>query len=597
MASRTRACAFSLAGTIGSRTVLAHLPISDIAYLIGAGLVSAIIYIMSGNRQSAGLASTPFRATVLVAAVVVALYAPVTGYEFVAFDDDIVITANPGLRGGLSFTSISWALRTTYFGNWMPLTWFSHLLDVEFFGMDPRGHHLQSVLLHALVSALCFIVLRRATGAFRRSLVVALIFAVHPLHVEAVAWVSARRDLLSAVFWMLGLLAYLRYVAAPGAGRYWAVAATQALGLASKASLVTFPLALLVLDWWPLGRGCPRTAPHRPGVLPASRLVMEKLPLLALSAAFARGAFISQSRIGAIMPFSAYPLPTRLANALASCVGYLGDLAFPFGLSAYYIHPGSGMGLLSVAGAGLLLAALSVCCFLVVRRHPYLAAGWLWFLVTLLPVIGLVQLGNHARADRYVYIPLLGPLLGVVWVAGEQWNQRRFSRWVLAVAAAATILLFAAASRRQLETWSDSRALFVHALQVDPGSWHAENNYGLVLYREGRYEEAIGHFRRALEQRPTYVHAWNNLGAALQQLGRLDEAIAHYERGLRAGPNTATALYNFGLALAAKGLPGAAAEKYRAALKVDPDYRDAKAALDRLGPEDRRFRPPSGSNR
>jgi tetratricopeptide (TPR) repeat protein len=544
----------------------------------------------------------------LAAAVIVGLLAAlpflpgVASRTFITMDDDVYVTANARVRAGLGLAGGRYALTTFDGGNWHPLTWISHLADISLFGLDARGHHLTSILIHALAAAALCVALYRLTGALGRSAAVASLFGVHPLHVESVAWVAERKDVLSGLFFALALLAYARFARRPGPGRLAVVAVALALGLAAKPMLVTVPAVLLLLDFWPLGRA-PRGAAW-------TRLLAEKLPLVVLSAGSAALTVLAQRGIGAVTPLEVYTPGMRLGNALVSYAAYLGATFWPAGLAVYYPHPMGRLPLAQVAAAALALAAVSWFAWSGRRRRPYLPAGWLWYLGTLVPVIGLVQVGGQARADRYTYLPLIGVFLMLAWWLPAT-RVLRDPR-ARAGAAAAVVLLLSGLSVVQVSFWRDSETLFRRALAATSNNWMIHNNlagvlvargrpdeaieqyraslrihptarthnsFGTVLLNRGRIPEALEQFRLAVHSRPTYASPWNNLGLVSAMLGRFDEAIGHYQEALRLKPDLYDAALGLGRALHARGRVGEAAEAYRTALRIRPDSAEARAGL------------------
>jgi Flp pilus assembly protein TadD len=514
----------------------------------------------------------------LVGALAVAPYLPAGTGAFVNLDDPAYVLRNDHVRGGLSLANARWAFTAFYAANWHPLTWLSHQLDVTLFGLDPRGHHLDSVLLHGAAAALLFLALARLTGRRWPSAAVAALFGVHPLHVESVAWVAERKDVLAGLFFMLTLLAYERAARRGRVLRSVALPALFALGLMAKPMLVTLPCVLLLLDFWPLGRlGPPRGA----APVPADRwrdLVVEKLPLLALAAAAGVVTVLAQGARGAVQSVDLVPLGQRLGNALVSYAAYLGTTLWPVRLAAYYPHPGGTIGAPALLGAGLLLAALTGAAVAGRRTRPALAAGWLWFAGMLVPVIGLVQVGAQARADRYTYLPLIGIFVAVAWVAAALPALRRRPALLGALAGAA-ILACGARSVVQTGYWRDSETLWRRTLAVTDDNWLAHNNLGLVLKDSGRAAEAIEHFRAVLRIAPDLAGtSWNHLGMALAAAGRTDEAEAAFRESIRARPQFAEARCNLGLLL----LPRRPAEAVAAlgeALALRPDLFEARYAL------------------
>ncbi len=476
---------------------------------------------------------------ILLAAIILATYWPVAGFDFVVYDDYSYITNNPVVQEGLSVRGLSWAFTTFHASNWHPLTWLSHMLDVELFGLDAGWHHLVNALIHLANSVLLFLVLRGMTGATWRSFVVAALFGVHPLHVESVAWVAQRKDVLSGFFWILAMAAYLRYVRRPGTARYLAALACFALGLLCKPMAVTLPFVLLLLDWWPLGRmaGEPgaQGAPGQPLHAGLPKLLLEKVPFLLLSALSAAVTFLAQKQGGALD--QALSLWARVQNALVAYAAYLWKTVAPVSLAVLYPHPGSSVPAGKAIAAGLLLAALTAAFVHLRGRRPHLLAGWLWYLGTLVPVIGLVQVGVQSLADRYTYIPLVGIFIALSWEAGDRLSRLRVRPSGAAVVAGLVLSALVAVSGVQVRYWRNSVALFRHALSVEPDNWVAHVNLGWALEQEGRLDDAASHYRAALAIRPGNPYAHNNLGYVLELLGRTDEAVFHYREALRLKPD------------------------------------------------------------
>jgi len=504
--------------------------------------------------------------------------------NFIAYDDDIYVSENPRVRQGLTAETALWAFTSTTNANWHPLTWLSHLADVSLFGLDARGHHLTSVLIHALNTVLLFLALARLTGRAPPAALVAALFGVHPLHVESVAWVAERKEVLAALFFMLLLLAYERYARRGGAGRYLLAALLLALGLMAKPMLVTAPFVLLLLDFWPLGR-IPRPAPGAGGSVSraAGRLFLEKLPLLALSGASAAITVAAQRGGGAIQDTISFSPAVRVANALLSWSAYLVKTAWPSPLAMYYPHPLNLPPAWKLAGAFGLLALLSAVALRGVRRRPWLITGWCWYLGMLVPVIGLVQIGAQAMADRYTYLPLCGVFIMAAWSVPGSGSPRRLPRGAAAAAASLAVAALAIAAAVQAGRWKDSETLFTHTLAVTRDNWMIQNNLATAYFQSGRYEEAADHAREALRIRPDLAEAGNNLGISLAVLGRHEEAAAAFREAIRARPGLPEAWYNLGLVLADLGRREEAADSFRRALRLRPDYAAARLELQRLG--------------
>ncbi len=510
---------------------------------------------------------------VCLAVLIAAVYWPLVHAGFLNYDDDRYVTANPHVRGGLTLPGVVWAF-TTLYCYWHPLTWLSHALDCECFGMNAGGHHAVSVLLHVANTVLLFLVLRRMTGATWRSACVAALFGLHPLHVESVAWLAERKDVLSALFWMLAMGAYARYVERPTWGRYAVVVGWYAMGLMAKPMVVTLPFALLLLDYWPLGRT--RWAPSVVGhnaPLRFGELVREKVPLFALTVLSCAVTIRAQHSGGAISSLERLPLGPRMANAVVSCVRYIEKAVWPSGLAVFYPYRAWPPAAVIVAGA--MLAAVSAVVIRRARRDPHLAVGWFWFLGVLVPTIGLVQVGDQSMADRYTYLPLIGLFIMLCWCVPSRAMQRWDLKLITRVAAAAMLALCAALSRAQVECWKDSETLFRHALDVTRDNWLAHSNLGVALAQTGKIEDAIAHYEQALRINPGSCEAQNNLGDALVRLGKVTEAIAHYRQTLEIDPGSAEVHYNFAIALEKLGRGPEAIEQYGQALRIRPDYADA----------------------
>jgi protein O-mannosyl-transferase len=518
-------------------------------------------------------------ALLLVTAVALA-YAPVRSHGFVNLDDPEYVYDNPRVTAGLTGESVAWAFTAVHSANWHPLTWLSHMLDCELFGLDAGSHHLTSVVLHALASLCLFAALRAMTGARWPSAFVAALFALHPRNVESVAWISERKDVLSALFWTAAMWAYSGYVRRPAIGRYLAVVGLFALGLLAKPMVVTFPFALLLLDVWPLGRTS-LAAPAGPIVLPtrsARTLVLEKLPLLALSAASAIVTFLAQSRSGAVTSLDLLPIGTRVANALVAYATYLWKTVSPTGLAVFYPYRNpvpTGEVVVSL----IVLVAVSAVAIRAARRRPYLLVGWLWYLGTLVPVIGLVRAGEQSMADRFTYLPLIGIFLAVTWGALDLASRSAPLKKLLPPAAAGAILALTIATRGQVAHWRDSVTLFEHALAVTERNHLAELNLSAALAERGRMHDALVHAEEAVRLRPGEVRALVNRGVARAGIGDADGARASYQEALRADQSSTMAHLNLALLLAEQERWAEAGEEYDRVLRIDPAHAKAHAGL------------------
>jgi tetratricopeptide (TPR) repeat protein len=570
----------------------------------------------------------------LLVAITLALFGQLASHGFINLDDDKYVTENPFVKAGLTVEGIRWAFTTTHAANWHPLTWLSHMLDVRLFGLNPGPHHLVSLLFHLLNTLLLFRLLLRMTKQLWPSAFTAALFAIHPLHVESVAWVAERKDVLSTFFGMLTLWAYLRYANAGGGRRkvggkrleavtsnlqpqssnlkrfslYLLVLLFFALGLMAKPMLVTLPFLLLLLDYWPLGRvsgfefRVPSSGIRNPGSGAGDRvsgfkletrdsrletrsirfLILEKLPLIALSLASSVITFIAQQRGGAVSSFERLPLGLRIENALVSYVAYILKTFWPHNLAVLYPHPIQALPLWQVFGSALFLLGVTVAVLRAARNQPYLAVGWLWYLGTLVPVIGIVQVGVQAMADRYTYLPLVGLFIMIAWGVPDLLTGLRRKKTLLAASGGVVLVALAAITSIQIGTWRDSITLFDHALKVTEKNHVARVNLGEALSREGKLDEAIDQFQKALEIKPDDALAYNNLGFVFSKRGKLDEAIDQLHKALEIKPDDASAHNNLGFALAEQGKVDEAIDQFHKALEIQPDYLRARYNLGRV---------------
>jgi len=500
-------------------------------------------------------------AGVVLTVLTLVAYWPVLQNDFVVYDDRTYVVENPHVLQGLSRAGFAWAWTSTHASNWHPLTWLSHMLDQELYGSDARGHHATSLALHLAGTLLLFGLLDRATRATLRSAFVAALFAVHPVHVESVVWVAERKDVLSTLLLLMTLAAYAGYARKPGPWRYLAVAVLFALGLMAKPMLVTLPLLLLLLDFWPLGRGSARTV---------GPLLREKVPLVLLALVSSVVTVAAQRAGGAVGSMERFPVDVRIGNAILSYVAYLRLAVWPSGLAVFYPHPRA-VSLLPVVASAAFLAGVSAWVFRARKRHPYLLVSWLWYLVALVPVIGLLQVGEQAMADRYTYVPLIGIFVMVAWGIPDAMRAARVRSRGLSVAAVVAVLALVPLTRAQVARWRDSRTLFEHTLAVTEGNWVAHNNLGLVLEETGHPEEAIAQLEAALDLRPGHASVHNNLGNALADLDRHDEAVRHFERAIAAQPGYARAHYNLASSLTRLERTAEALAHYREAARLEPD--------------------------
>jgi len=550
---------------------------------------------------------------------------------FVWDDNSLYITNNPHVRCGITWESVFWAISTIHCF-WHPVTWLSHILDFELFGLNPFYHHLVNLSLHIVNTLLVFWVLKRMTGAIWRSAFVAAVFALHPLHVESVAWVSERKDLLCGLFWMLTIAAYIRYAERPSIGRYLLVITAFGLGLMAKPMIVTLPFVLLLLDYWPLRRFqwewqatsevlppsdsanicCQRSTPleKKAVFLTGStlwRLICEKIPLFILIVPSAIVTFIAQQKGGAMSTFKAVSVDMRIANAIVSYVGYISKMVYPSGLAALYPYSYERLLGWQTIVSTIVLAVLTVSVIHLARQQrPYLLVGWLWYLGTLVPVVGLIQIGSQSMADRYTYLSSIGFFIIVAWGMHELLAKRRYLKVGLAISAGIAVVILLVCTRVQVQYWRDDLTLFGRAFEVTKNNRlmlnnlgagfadHGKHNEAIICYSEvlrfepnnpgghsnlanslaaqGKFNEAISHYHQALKFKPNYLEAHINFGAMLLNQGEFDEAINHFQQALQIGPNNPAIYHNLGSAYAAEGKFGEAIGYYRQALKINPDF-------------------------
>jgi len=521
------------------------------------------------RRRLAGLA-------VLIVSAVALVYAPVARHEFINFDDNLYVTDNPMVRAGLGADGVRWAFTTHAGGHWHPFTWLSFMADVQLFGVRAGPMLLENAALHAANAVLVLLLLVRMTGRVLASGFVAGVFALHPLRVESVAWVVERKDVLSTLFLLLALLAYVAWARRGRKTAYLACALAFAAGLLVKPTIMTLPALLVLLDFWPLGR------------LSRSRLasrLLEKVPLFVLSLASLAATFVAQSREGAVQPTEGVPAGQRLANALIAYPRYVAKTFWPSGLAPFY--PLRPVSLVAAAAAAAGLVAAAAVAWKLRARMPWIAVGLAWFVIGLLPVAGLVQIGGQAIADRFTYVPQIGLLVALAWTAAE-WAQASSARRAAAAGlAGASLAACAALSARQVSYWRDSVALFSHTLDVTSGNFLAHTNLGEALERRGQEAEARRHYEQAVAIHPGYAEARNNLGASLARAGDLKAAVPEFEAALARSPRLVTARNNLGLALIHLGEVPAAAQQYAEAVRQGPTSIPARAgladALTRLG--------------
>ncbi|MBW1744400.1 MAG: tetratricopeptide repeat protein, partial [Deltaproteobacteria bacterium] len=506
-------------------------------------------------------------------------YWQVRNHEFINYDDDDYVTHNSHVRSGWTWQGLSWALRSKLHGHWHPVTWLSHMTDCQFFGVNPGPHHLSSVFIHILNTLLLFLIL----------------FAIHPAHVESVAWVADRKDILSTLFWMLAMWAYLRYVDRPRFRRYLLVVVAFVLGLMAKPMVVTLPLVLLVMDYWPLGRlkFWPSKGNRRPNNqeslnpgeqrVSARRLVGEKLLLLVFAGVFILVTMSARQRTfgtenierqyeGGRLPAVLELVPERqqIARPIGNYITYIHKMLWPHDLATPYPKPGN-LEFWQIGGALLLLVCISLLVVWRGRRYPYLPAGWLWYLVTFLPVIGVVKMGPQMMADRYTYLPYIGLFIIIAWGAPDLLGGWRYRRLLLGIAGGLVLLCLTVCTWLQVGHWKSSKTLFQHGVNVTNGNWLAHNNLGSVLEKEGRLEEAAHHYSEALRAWPELEEILVNIGIVRMKQGKIDEAFEHFSRAIRGKPKFVEAHINMGTALATQGRIDEALESYSEALRLSPD--------------------------
>ncbi len=566
-----------------------------------SGIQKTSVEVASSSRSS-------FRDTLsislILAAVILVVYAPVRHYGFLSWDDPLYVAQNVEVSQGLRWDGLVWAFTTGHSANWHPLTWLSHMTDVQLFGKSAGLHHLTSVLLHMANTLLLFWALCRMTGAWQPSAMVAALFAVHPVHVESVAWVAERKDVLSTFFWMLTLHAYISYVRRPCFRRYSAILLFFALGLMSKPMLVTLPLVLLLLDYWPLAR-VQMEARH---LRVWRQLAVEKIPLFILAALSSIATVLAQWRGGAIGNFEIFPLSVRILNGVASYFAYVSKMFWPRNLAAFY--PYESLSGWFVAGCFLILISVTLLGIHLTRKYRWFLVGWLWYLGTLVPVLGIMQVGPQARADRYTYVPLIGLFIMLAWGVPAllgSWQRRSVSIQVAAGILVVGVLTVAA--RNQVRYWETDLALWQHTVQatgnnyfsrmllgsaladhgdlaeaaaqyteslrLNPQFAEAHNGLGAVFFREGRLNEAMEHYTEAVRIKPGLAEPHSNRGAILWLQGKGVEAMAEFQTALKIKPDSAEVRYSYGFALAEQGNISEAINQFREALRINPEHVEA----------------------
>jgi protein O-mannosyl-transferase len=549
--------------------------------------------------------------------------------DFIRFDDPFYVTANNHVRSGFNRANVIWAFTTFDASNWHPLTWLSHMLDCSLFGLNPAGHHLTNLFLHLGSTLLLFLFFREATNQTWRSFIVAALFALHPLHVESVTWVSERKDVLSAFFWMFALVAYARYAQRSGATTYLAVLLLFALGLMAKPMVVTFPLVLLLLDYWPLGRTGPLSSlpfvgkvvrmssctlpvpiPSREGriaSLDSTRfsleeasqrgrwgyLLWEKFPFFLLSAASCVVTYLAQTEGRAIRTLEVIPFVIRVENALVSYLRYILNMLWPHNLTIFYPHPVHSLEPWLVSASALLLAGVSVAAVHQASRHPYFIVGWLWYLGTLVPVIGLVQVGNQGMADRYTYIPLIGLFVAVVWGISDFFERWRVRRLFTVSFVCAVCFALIVTTKSQLRYWQNDYTLFEQALRVTRNNYLAHLLLAQVASMDGNPDKSLFHRQKAVEINPAFVAMMHNRWGYYQaEQGQLDEAISEFAEAIQIRPDYANAHNNLGVVLERKGQLDEAIASFLEALRISPENVRVRKSLEIVEREKSQFRAP-----
>ena len=509
------------------------------------------------------------------------IYVPSLQHDFVDYDDHTYVTENSTVTTGLSFKSIHWAFISTEGSNWHPLTWISHMLDVDLYGLNPGGHHLTNMLLHMLNTLILFALLKRMTGATWRSAFVAAIFAIHPLHVESVAWIAERKDLLCTFFWFLALWSYTHYARRPSLKRYGMVSAFFILGLLSKPMIVTFPFLLLLLDYWPLNRfflkdGRDIGEGKRPKPI---HIIYEKVPLLILSLGSVMVTYMAQHGGGAVDSLESVPLFARIENGILSYSLYLIKTVWPVKLAVFYPFP-LDIPLWQLILSGLFLTVVTILAIITFKRLPYFMVGWFWYLGTLVPVIGVVKIGMQGMADRYTYVPLVGICIIAAWGMTDLLVKYRYRQQCVIVLGTALMGILMLLASRQVSYWQDSLTLFRHAINVTSENFVAHSGVAYALKNKGMIEEAITHYERALEINPFYAEAHYNFGTILVTIGRYEEAEKHFLKTLQSDPRHAKAHNNIGSLMMNRGEGTAGISHFKAALAIDPAYELARLNLD-----------------
>ncbi|RJP75752.1 MAG: tetratricopeptide repeat protein [Desulfobacteraceae bacterium] len=556
----------------------------------------------------------------LLTFLIFSIYYQTITYDFISYDDEMYITSNPHVLSGLNMKNMAWAFTTSWASNWHPVTWISHMADVQVFGMNSGAHHFVNMMFHIMNSLLIFFLFRKMTSDYWQSCFIAVLFAVHPLHVESVAWVSERKDVLSTFWGLLTLWNYIRYVDHPGVYRYGLMVLFFSLGLMAKPMLVTLPFVFILLDYWPLKRFYTTSSLEKGEekkiliIMPFFRLWLEKFPLMIIAAGSCMITIWAQQQGGAVGTAEVFPVWDRVVNALTAYIFYIEKMVWPFGLAVIYPYPSS-FPVYEFVRVGFLFAVISILAFSAVKRFPYIIVGWLWYIGTLVPVIGLIQVGSQSMADRYTYIPLIGLFIIISWGIPDLTARWIHKKKIITASALIICVCMAASAHTQTRYWKNSIRLFQHALEVTSGNWIAYNNIGYALSIQGLADQAIGYFQEALRINPEYHDARFNLGVALVSrkrfpeaihqfykvlknrpddkdvhlhLGRIfslynqfDKAVKHFTRASELDPDNAGVYNNIGVLYAKKGNFKKAIYFFQKAMIIQPDYPEAAYNLKR----------------
>jgi tetratricopeptide (TPR) repeat protein len=518
--------------------------------------------------------------SLLLIFAIIVVYGQAINFDFIGYDDELYVTENLNVQKGFTTKGVKWAFTTFHSANWHPMTWLSHMLDCELYGLNPMGHHWTNVQFHIANTLLLFFILFKMTGALWRSTFVTALFALHPLHVESVAWIAERKDVLSAFFGLLSIAAYCRYVKNPQLINYLLIVLFLGLGLMAKPMLVTLPFVLLLLDYWPLQRikfqkNLNAELVEFFGFKAALRFIWEKIPLFMLVAVASTLTFIAQQSEGAVKALGILSLKIRIANALVSYVNYVSKMIWPSNLAVFYPHPENTLPAWQIIGAALLIAVAIFLSIRTLKKYPYIAVGLFWYLGTLVPVIGLVQVGDQAMADRYTYLPLIGLFIIISWGAFDFLKKWHYHTIILILSAISIIFVLAVCTFLQLGYWQNGITLFEHAIKVTNKNCVAHNNLGVLLSKEEKFDEAVFNYDEVLKIKPNDSRALYNKGCALRDKRDLDKAAFFFKESLKIKPDNAKAYNELAYILFVQGKPDEAILHYRNALKIKPDFINA----------------------